>query len=88
MFFTTWSQTLAKKIQLYTKGTEIYSRSLMQWSANYFMSRQPICPVVLTENGFMSNKADLEAMMDPVAVQNKAIAIAQGIADYFLEINK
>jgi N-acetylmuramoyl-L-alanine amidase len=52
------------------------------------MTRQPICPVVLTENGFMSNETDLTNMLDEVAVQNKAIAIAQGIADYFLEINQ
>ena len=88
MFYTTWSQSLAKKIQQYTKATGIYSRSVLQWSANYFMTRQTICPVVLTENGFISNQTDLANMMDPVVVQNKAIAIAQGIADYFLEINQ
>ena len=88
MFFTTWSQPLAKLIREHTKASGIYSRSVMQWSANYFMTRQPICPVVLTENGFMSNETDLEKMMDPVVVQNKAIAIAQAIADYFVEINR
>ena len=43
---------------------------------------------MLTENGFMSNADDLADMIDPVSVQNKAAAIAQGIADYFLDINK
>lgn len=88
MFFTTWSQSLAQHIRLRTRASEVYSRSVLQWSANYFMTRQPICPVVLTENGFMSNETDLTNMLDEVVVQNKAIAIAQGIADYFLEINQ
>ena len=87
-FFTTWSQPLAKKIFNYTKESGIYTRNFVEWKANYFMDRQPICPTVLTENGFMSNAEDLAAMMDPVTVQNKAAAMAQGIADYFLEINK
>lgn len=88
MFFTTWSQTLAKNILNYTKDTGIYTRNFVQWKANYFVARQPICPVVLTENGFMSNAEDLAGMMDPTVVENKAVAIAHGIADYFLDINK
>ena len=52
------------------------------------MCRQTVCPVLLTENGFMSNAEDLAAMIDPITVQNKAAAIAQGVADYFLDINK
>ena len=87
-FFTTWSQPLAKKIFNYTKESGIYTRNFVEWKANYFLNRQPICPTILTENGFMSNAEDLAAMMDPVTVQNKAAAMVQGIADYFLEINK
>ena len=87
-FFTTWSQNLAKNIYKHTKETGIYTRNFVEWKANYFMNRLPVCPTVLTENGFMSNADDLAAMMDPVTVQNKATAIAQGIADYFLDINK
>lgn len=87
-YFTPWTQLLAKNIQESTKDSNVYSKTTLRWSVNYFMCRQTVCPVLLTENGFMSNAEDLAAMIDPVIVQNKAAAIAQGIADYFLDINK
>ena len=87
-YYTPWSQALAKNIYEYTKASGVYTRNFLQWKANYFMDRQTVCPTVLTENGFMSNAEDLAAMIDPVSVQNKAAAIAQGVADYFLDINK
>lgn len=87
-YYTPWSQFLAKSIRENTKDSNVYSKTTLRWSVNYFMSRQTVCPVVLTENGFMSNADDLVAMLDPVTVESKAAAIAQGVADYFLEINK
>ncbi len=88
MYYTPWSQLLAKNIRDNTKDAEIYSKTYLKWSAGYFMCRQTVCPTVLTENGYMSNPDDLAGMIDPVVVENKAIAIAQGVADYFLAINK
>ena len=87
-YFTPWTQLLAKNVRENTKDSNVYSKTTLRWSVNYFMCRQTVCPVLLTENGFMSNAEDLAAMIDPVSVQNKAAAIAQGIADYFLDINK
>ena len=88
MYFTPWSQLLAKNIYEYTKESSVYTKTWLKWSVNYFMMRQTVCPTILTENGYMSNPDDLNAMVDPVALENKAIAIAHGIADYFLDINK
>lgn len=87
-YFTPWSYVAAKNIATYTKETGVYSKSRYQWSVNYFMMRQTVCPVVLTENGYMSNSSDLTAMVDPVKLESKAAAIAHGVADYFLAINK
>ena len=87
-YYTPWSHLLAKNIYEHTKESGVYTRNFLQWKANYFMNRQSVCPTMLTENGFMSNAEDLADMIDPITVQNKAIAIAQGIADYFLDINK
>ncbi len=87
-YYTPWSRMAASNIATYTKETGIYTKSRFQWSVNYFMMRQTVCPVILTENGYMSNPADLAAMIDPVKVEGKATAIAHGVADYFLSINK
>ena len=88
MYFTPWSQLLAKNVYNYTKDSGIYPKTWLKWSVNYFMMRQTVCPTILTENGYMSNANDLAGMFDPITVQNKAIAIAHGVADYFLAINK
>lgn len=88
MYYYPWSYKLAKNIAEYTKDTGVYTKSRYKWSVSYFMMRQALCPVVLTENGYVSNPTDLAGMIDPNTVQNKAVAIAHGIADYFLDINK
>lgn len=87
-YFTPWSYVAAKNIATYTKDTGVYTKSRYQWSVNYFMMRQTVCPVILTENGYMSNLNDLIAMVDPAKVTAKAEAIAHGVADYFISINK
>lgn len=87
-YYTPWSQLLAKNIFDYTKDSGVYTRNFLQWKANYFMNRQSVCPTMLTENGFMSNLNDLVDMVAPEKVEAKATAIAHGIADYFLAINK
>lgn len=88
MYYTPWSQLLAKNIYEYTKESGVYTKNHLKWSVGYFMMRQTVCPTILTENGYMSNADDLAAMIDPVKVQLKATAIAHGVADYFLAINK
>lgn len=88
MYFTPWSQLLAKNIRDYTKESGVYTKTHLRWSVSYFMMRQTLCPAMLTENGYMSNPDDLAAMIDPAKLELKAAAMAHGIADYFLAINK
>ena len=53
----------------------------------FFLSRISDCPVVLTENGFMSNATDYNNMMSTDWNDKCADAIVKGIVDYFLEIS-
>lgn len=85
-YYTPFSSLAAKQIQQYTQRTGIYSTNRLAWR-NYFVGRQTVCPVVLTENGYMSHLPDLNGMLDPQVMERKAVAIAQGVADYFLLIN-
>lgn len=87
MYFTPFSKMLSQKITEHTKESGVYTKSIYSWSVNYFMCRQTVCPVVLTENGYLSNLTDLANMNDETAVLKKAQAITHGIADYFLAIN-
>ena len=86
-FFTPFSQPAANKICEQTAKTDIYTKSQLRWDV-YFTCRQSICPVVLTESGYMTNPADLSGMINDSTLASKAHAIAQGVADYFLSINK
>ena len=42
---------------------------------------------MLAENGYMSNKKEMDLIADPVAMQKKAEAIVQGIVNFYLEDN-
>lgn len=86
-YYTPFSQALAKQIHQANQGSTVYKETLLDWH-NYYVSRQTICPVVLTENGFMSNAYDLSQMVDSNAVFTKVQAIAKGIANYYLSINQ
>lgn len=87
MYYTPWSHLLSKYIRENTREAGVYTRHILQWSAAYFMCRQPVCPTVLTENGFMSSPEDLADMVNPEVVTAKAETITQGVVDYFLAIN-
>ena len=43
--------------------------------------------MVLKENGYLTKEYDLNNTLDTQAIAKKAQAIAQGVADYFLQIN-
>ncbi len=85
--YNAFSQLAAKQIYERTKESGVYKSSVLTWH-NYYVARQSCCPVVLTENGFMSNAEDLAGMLNPAVIATKAKAMAQGIADYFLLINQ
>ncbi|MBE6975603.1 MAG: N-acetylmuramoyl-L-alanine amidase [Ruminococcaceae bacterium] len=86
-YFTPFAQLATKFIKNATAETGVYSNSIMNWH-HFFLARQTVCPVVLAENGYMSCNAALEKTLDPEIINIKAQALAKGVADYFLEINK
>lgn len=82
------SQAAAKYIYDATLGAGLYSygnRNKLSWHY-YFVGRMSDCPVVLTENGFMTNRTDHNGIMSAATNLKKAQAIAQGTADYFLSL--
>ena len=72
---------------MHTKDTGVYTQHSLAWH-NYFVARQTCCPVALTENGYMSNQYDLNNTVDAGALESKAKAMAQAVADHFLKINE
>ena len=56
----------------------------IQKSWHYFyLARVTSCPVVLTENGFISNQQDFAGISNDAINTQKAKAITQGVLDYF-----
>ena len=49
----------------------------------FFLSRVTACPVVLTENGFVSNVEDYNNMLDDQKTALCAKALAEGVVNYF-----
>lgn len=52
----------------------------------YFVARMTDCPVVLTENGFMSSPTDYDGITGEAGNKAKAEAIVRGTVKYFLSI--
>lgn len=84
-YYTPYSQLAASKICQTTKSSGVYKSSGLGWHV-YFTARQTTCPIVLTENGYMSSPYDLGNMTSTEGVNAKAAALAKGIGDYFLAI--
>mgnify|MGYP002516983472 FL=1 len=84
-YSTPYSKKAAEYVLVKTRVTGIYSNEIFDWHY-YFMARSSVCPVVLTENGFISNPTDFESIKDDRKNTLKAKAIARGIADYFNSI--
>ena len=86
-----YSYEAAKQIYNATMAAGIYhasaanNRNRLDWHY-YFVARMSDCPVVLTENGFMTNSLDHQGIVSQVANWQKAQAITKGIAKYFLSI--
>ncbi len=85
-YYTPYSQLPAELIYRETEAAGIYQKTLLELN-KYFVARETVCPVVLLENGFMSNAHDLNTMADENIQLQKAQAVARGVARYFLEIN-
>ena len=85
-YFTSFSQDAADHIQKETEKTGLYREYREIWFY-YYVSRQTACPIVLTENGFMTHPYDVTRMLDEEAISKKADAMVQGIVNYYLELN-
>ena len=77
---------MADKIKKATAAAETYNSAKTAWHV-FYMSRISNCPVVLTENGFMSNSTDFGNMKSDSWNSKCADAIVKGIVDYFLSID-
>lgn len=53
----------------------------------YYTARVTNCPVVLTENGFMSNPEELAEIASDSFDERRAKALTDGVVDYFKSIN-
>lgn len=82
-YYAPFSHVVTHKVNDATKAAGIYTSSDVGWHI-YYMGRQTYCPVVLTENGYMSNSSDMDAIADQATNVKKAQALARGIADYYL----
>lgn len=85
--FNAWSSTAAGLIYNRTMNTGIYdinARNNKLYWHYFFLARASYCPVVLTENGFMRGEIDSPGIVSDEVCAAKARAIAQGIADYFI----
>ena len=84
-YFNAFSKSAAEYVYYRTANTGIYSSTKLNWHY-FFLARTSCCPVVLTENGYMSNQTDLNNMLNDSATNTKVQAITQGIVDYFRSI--
>lgn len=85
-YFTPFSHRAAKHVGQTNMECGAYNRANLAWHY-YFMARQTACPIVLAENGYMSNKKEMDSIADAAAMRVKARAIVQGIVNYYLEDN-
>ena len=86
--FYPYSSDAAKLVYKATEDAKLYKKDKWygtKWHV-YYMGRMSDCPVVLTENGFMTNKTEYEDMIKPEFNQKCAVALAKGIVDYFKSI--
>ncbi len=83
-YFNAFSKKAAEYIYDATRntGNSIYKSHELKWHY-YYMARVTNCPVVLTENGFMSNSFDYNNIINDAKNNQKAEAIVKGIVEYF-----
>lgn len=82
-YFNPYTKAVADKIKDATSASGTYNSTKTEWHV-FYMSRISNCPVVLTENGFMSNSTDFGNMKSESWNAKCADAITKGIVEYFL----
>lgn len=80
--FNAFSDRATKCIYDRTKAAGFYRNIQKSWHY-FFLARVTSCPVVLTENGFISNQQDFEGIISDSVNTQKAKAITEGVLDYF-----
>lgn len=84
-YFSPFAKKAAEYVWMHTSNTTIYRDCGLSWHY-YFMARSTNCPVVLTENGFISNSYDYNHIINDASNTEKARAITNGIVEYFRSI--
>lgn len=84
-YYYPYSKNAAEYVLNHTYNTGIYKNKNFKWHY-YFVSRVSVCPVVLTENGYMSNKYDYYHISNDASNTKKAEALTRGIVEYFVSI--
>lgn len=86
-YSTPFSASAAAFIDNQVKSAGIYNKIWpLRWHY-FFTARITTCPVVLTENGFISSYTDFSGIVDEQTNEKKAEAITEGIIDYFCSIS-
>ncbi len=86
-YSTPFSASAAAFIDNQVKSAGIYNKIWpLRWHY-FFTARITTCPVVLTENGFISSYTDFSGIVDEQTNEKKAEAITKGIIDYFCSIS-
>ena len=71
----------------YAKQSKVYKNTSLK-SHYYAVARSSYCPVVLTENGFMSNPTEYKKILSDSYNNKKAKYLTKAIVHYFLFINR
>lgn len=80
--FNAFSGKALKNICDRTLQAGIYGKTQIGWHY-FYLARVTSCPVVLIENGFISNSQDFAGISDENTNNAKADAITLGVLDYF-----
>ena len=86
-YFHPYSKAANQAVYDQTKAAKLYSNpthSKVDWHY-FFLGRVSDCPVILAENGFMSNSTELANMKNDTFNKKCAVAMTKGVVEYFLK---
>ena len=84
-YFDAFSRNAAASVYSATKSASIYKKNSLNWHY-FYLARVSTCPVVLTENGFISNKSEYSGIVSEAINAKKVQAITKGVVNYFKNI--
>lgn len=83
--FNAFSKPVTSFVYNHTTAAGIYGKTELAWHY-FYLARVSSCPVVLTENGFISNPQDFAGIADSATNDIKAQSITRGVLEYFSSI--